>query len=840
MSVLTAGEGAGLDSMFEGIQRRYSDANVNLPEVVYVDRDCCGSNFIGKKFQSWSATQVRLDIWHFMRRISSACTTESHALYPQFMRRLSGCIFYWSEEDLAALKLAKETQAMKEGMTVQGKEQEWLTKKELALHCRRTTRSPVEIRQQINELLEVFSGEQGRDMLGTPLLDADKARDVWESQQRHVDCIQDPPNVSLYTQTGTLKKGTKTLPTYRCARGSTYLESFHLHLNRFIPCTSANDVHYQAFLLEGLYRWNQDRASQAVEVEAPLCHTYSGLLRHAVNQLSQTVLGNPLDPAFQHPRAYTGELIGVEYLYSQTGKVLQAIPEELAEEDQPTEEDQDHDEGFEEEDAEDDPTVPDANFEVAAVRPTGKPAASAVGPEASTARPPSSPRAVWQRGSPRSPAHAVRSPRTPTPSVTPDSWTPTKDQPTQRPEGGVSVPLEEENSDEDQLPEPTSGMQPVHDLADYLLQLRDCRTLTRTQQEQLAVLWDKLEPQDQRPVVFKPRARSSPKGRFMASKTGKSPVKANVEKTKRSFVGTGTGPASYPDANRYMEALVKRLTELYPSAIRRPGTPTITRWSLIQAAYNRIREVVMEDPRVSDLTGIQLLPLNQATLILWDRRRQARQEEVVLSQGIEISDPPVTAPQPLPPPLSKPATLLTSSAPAHRYQLPPNTAGQSHVRIRSPHRMPSPQMMPSPPRIIRHPVIAPGPVQYRYVLTQVPPNQTPQPAIPQYQEPEFTAQALSPLVSGSTACYRRKVEKRKRMGEYVRQYKPRRGPSQCSQCKKPKVAPSHRQYFGNWYCEETTGESYEDWAERMCLRGYTSRKRRQPPPDEEDPTADPP
>lgn len=285
---------------------------------------------------------------------------------------------------------------------------------------------------------------------------------------------------------------------------------------------------------------------------------------------------------------------------------------------------------------------------------------------------------------------------------------------------------------------------------------------------------------------------------------------------------------------------MKRLTELYPSAIRRPGTPTITRWSLIQAAYNRIREVVMEDPTVSALTGIQLLPLNQATLILWDRRRQARQEEVVLSQGIEISDPPVTAPQPLPPPLSKPATLLTSSAPAHRYQLTPNTAGQSRVRIRSLSRMPSPQMMPSPPRIIRHPVIAPGPVQYRYVLTQVPPNQTPQPAIPQYQEPEFTAQALSPLVSGSTACYRRKVEKRKRMGEYVRQYKPRRGPSQCSQCKKPKVAPSHRQYFGNWYCEETTGESYEDWAERMCLRGYTSRKRRQPPPDEEDPTADPP
>lgn len=114
------------------------------------------------------------------------------------------------------------------------------------------------------------------------------------------NCIQCLPSLSLY-QTRTLKKGTKTLPMYRCARGSTSLESFHLHLNRFIPgeitvcgsilflltCTdselyvigtSANDVHCQAFLLKGLYRWNQDRASQAVEVEAPLFHIYSGLL----------------------------------------------------------------------------------------------------------------------------------------------------------------------------------------------------------------------------------------------------------------------------------------------------------------------------------------------------------------------------------------------------------------------------------------------------------------------------------------------------------------------------------------------------------------------------------
>lgn len=87
-----------------------------------------------------------------------------------------------------------------------------------------------------------------------------------------------------------------------------------------------------------------------------------------------------------------------------------------------------------------------------------------------------------------------------------------------------------------------------------------------------------------------------------------------------------------------------------------------------------------------------------------DRRRQARQEEVVLSQGIEISDPPVTAPQPLPPRPTKPATLVSSSAPAHRYQLPPNTTGQSRFRIRSLPRLPSPTRMPTQPRIIGQPI----------------------------------------------------------------------------------------------------------------------------------------
>ena len=73
------------------------------------------------------------------------------------------------------------------------------------------------------------------DSLGVPLIDKKACDQVWQKQKKHVKCILDPPGVELYTPTGTLTKGKITLTTYRCARGSSSLESFHLHLNRFVP-----------------------------------------------------------------------------------------------------------------------------------------------------------------------------------------------------------------------------------------------------------------------------------------------------------------------------------------------------------------------------------------------------------------------------------------------------------------------------------------------------------------------------------------------------------------------------------------------------------------------------
>lgn len=92
--VLTTAEGQGLKDMTSGLVRRYKNAGVDPPRVLYVDRDCC-SKAVPKMFHPWKNLIVRLDIWHFMRRLARAVKTESHQLYGVFMSKLSACIFEW-------------------------------------------------------------------------------------------------------------------------------------------------------------------------------------------------------------------------------------------------------------------------------------------------------------------------------------------------------------------------------------------------------------------------------------------------------------------------------------------------------------------------------------------------------------------------------------------------------------------------------------------------------------------------------------------------------------------------------------------------------------------------
>ena len=315
-SVLTTSESnESLKCMADGLIKRYEDANVDPPRLLYTDRDCCNENGASKYqllFKPWDLT-VRLDMWHFMRRIATGCSSESHPLYGIFMSQLSGCIFTYDEKDYNLLLEAKREELKATGLRSLSDEavKKSVMKTELNRHCKRKTRGYLDTMQHIDLLMLEFTA--ATDVLGVPLFNADMMR-IWKEQKRHLECIQDP-GISLYTQTGTVKKGGRTLPIYRCARGSTSLESFHRHLLNFFPGTSANAVNFQAYLLDGLSRWNIAR-KEAISPSTNSIRSFDQELIARCDQLHVKLMGKPFiskDPS----SANTDELIGIEYLYSQ-------------------------------------------------------------------------------------------------------------------------------------------------------------------------------------------------------------------------------------------------------------------------------------------------------------------------------------------------------------------------------------------------------------------------------------------------------------------------------------------------------------------------------------------
>ena len=118
-------------------------------------------------------------MWHYMRRFSMACCSESHALYGTFMTQLSGCMFEWDPEDVDQLVRAKEQQLIESGVYRTGSKEDitkHITKKELPTHCKRRTRG--------SGAITTFSSDLGNDTMGIPLLDKDRAWQIWDEQKK--------------------------------------------------------------------------------------------------------------------------------------------------------------------------------------------------------------------------------------------------------------------------------------------------------------------------------------------------------------------------------------------------------------------------------------------------------------------------------------------------------------------------------------------------------------------------------------------------------------------------------------------------------------------------------
>ena len=168
MCVLTTSEGVSAIQPMAGLMSRYECHKEPPPSLIYTDRDCCNTQGPSKYqvlFHKWDLC-VRLDIWHYMRRIAVGCTTESHPLYATFMSRLSSAIFEWDMEDVERLMSAKKGEMAAAGIPNPSSSavRKAITKDEMARHCKRRTRGIKQTPEVIEALLLSFS--MATDTLG--------------------------------------------------------------------------------------------------------------------------------------------------------------------------------------------------------------------------------------------------------------------------------------------------------------------------------------------------------------------------------------------------------------------------------------------------------------------------------------------------------------------------------------------------------------------------------------------------------------------------------------------------------------------------------------------------
>ncbi|KAM9495307.1 uncharacterized protein Hap1MRO34_017081 isoform 2-T2 [Clarias gariepinus] len=819
--------------MIAHLIQRYSSAGVAPPRLLYVDTDCCkedGETRLKKRFSGWPDLIVKLDIYHFMRRLASGCTNEAHPLYKTFMAKLSCCIFEWDSSDVALLRKAKREQLKKEGVPgiTQKLVDEHITKDELSLHCRRRTRGEQQTFMLIEQLLNELKGVKGSDLLGVPLFDWERMEHIWRVQKRHVKCIQDEPGVLLYTETGCTNKGGIILPNYRCARGSTSLESFHCHVNRFIPGTSANSLNFQLYLLEGIHRWNQDREAASLAVKPPSLLSYSGDLVHCANTHSVKVLGKKLVPSFQPPGVYTGELIGIEYLNWQTGQAMQDQDPDAEQTNEMLEdvgsEEELQDEGFE--DGGVDPTIELMEFTASSSvssaatttstcineTPTSPQAAvstvAATSPrlpatDASLATPgkqltntesagPSAPSALPSSSAPMlhiPVSHTATLPSTPTVAVLARS---------------PSVPQQQLAVDEHCVP----GMDLVDSLAEYLVGLRTESGLTLNNQQASTIieLWQDLLPYDKQRVAYAARHQVRlTTGRFRRPKA-KGEFTPGVESMTRCVLGSTGSPAQWPDCCRLVEAIFVRLCGVHKSPKKQKNTCSLTRWTLILRDYKNIRQLVLGNGLIMQSTTLQLPDVNQTTLIQWHNKRLKRQDFGILLQGVNLPPSIPVAPVPLPPVRTRPTAATPQPGPQHQYHLPVSTVGQAVVKRKSaagPHPCAPQSVRPrlqAQRQLFPQPPPPPSCVPITIALNPTPANNpfvflTPQIPALRSIAPAGPLPAPTPV----PRAYNRTVKKNKC--------------SQCGQLRNKETG--HTQYYGCIYCPQTANMPVEQWMEDM-------------------------
>ncbi|KAA8578498.1 hypothetical protein FQN60_007278 [Etheostoma spectabile] len=230
--------------------------------------------------QEWGQLVVRLDIWHLMRRFASGVTTETHELYAPFMRQLSHCIFEVDSGDARRLTEAKRSQLEgQHGMVglTDAEVVRRISREEWRLHCRRRTRGAEESTLLIQDLLETFSGQAGRNILDIPLDpdtpdEAAAIESLGEDEDEGIgEEVEDPTVFEPDALSGNTPSRTELGPCKLAQRQS----PGRGHLQPALPAPPHPKGTWSGGIRRDRFSWRQKEEEKAVLLQASSSHPVS-------------------------------------------------------------------------------------------------------------------------------------------------------------------------------------------------------------------------------------------------------------------------------------------------------------------------------------------------------------------------------------------------------------------------------------------------------------------------------------------------------------------------------------------------------------------------------------
>ncbi|XP_055053697.2 uncharacterized protein [Misgurnus anguillicaudatus] len=227
-------------------------------------------------------------------------------------------------------------------------------------------------------------------------------------------------------------------------------------------------------------------------------------------------------------------------------------------------------------------------------------------------------------------------------------------------------------------------MDRVDRLSEYLVELRTSTglTLNKKQVDDIVCLWQSLLEYDKQRVKFPARYQDRlTTGRFRSPKK-KAVFIPGVDSVKRCVLGSTASPAQWPDCCRLVEAIFIRLCRIHQSP-KKNEKGSCSRWSLILNDYRKIRQLILSNGAIMQDTTLQLVEVNQTTLINWHNKKFKNQDQTLLLQGIDLPDPFSVAAEALPPASVRAVAPPQVQGEQHNYNLPQSTAGQAKLKRRT-------------------------------------------------------------------------------------------------------------------------------------------------------------